>query len=223
MRRVLIIAPHPDDEILGVGATMAKMVSQGDDVYVAIVTKGTEPKFCEESVQKTRAETTRAHDLLGIKETIYLDFPAAELDLVSEAELGQAISKVVQTVKPNTLFIPFCGDVHFEHQKVALACMVASRPHRDDYPERVLAYETLSETNWNAPYLSQAFIPNVFVEVSNFLDDKLKAMRCFESQLFEFPHERSLESIEILAKHRGTNIKVKAAEAFVLIRGVDLI
>lgn len=218
MKQALVIAPHPDDEILGAGATIAKMVAQGTDVSVVIVTKGMEPKFSEEMVRQTRAETKAAHDLIGVEETIYLDLPAAELDSVSEAELGRTISDVVHKINPDILFIPFCGDVHFEHQKVALASMVASRPHRDNFPAKVLAYETLSETNWNAPYLSASFIPNVFVDVSQYLEIKIKAMRCFESQLFEFPHERSLESIEVLARHRGSTVKSRAAEAFVLIR-----
>lgn len=221
MKKALVIAPHPDDEILGVGATMSKMVSAGNEVYVCVVTKGTEPKYSKESVLKTRKETIRAHEILGVTETFFLDFPAAELDRVPEAELGKSISDLVQRIKPDVLFIPFSGDVHFDHQKVALACMVAARPHREFYPEKIYAYETLSETNWNAPYLAENFVPNVYVDITGFVESKIKAMKCFESQLYDFPHERSIESIEVLAKHRGCTINRPAAEAFVLIRDTN--
>lgn len=221
MKNVLVVAPHPDDEVLGVGGTMAKLANLGYELNVCIVTKGMPPKYSQESVDKIRAETKAAHELLGVKETFYLDFPAAELDMIPEASLGSEISSLVNKLKPSILFIPFSGDVHFDHQKVALACLVASRPHGNFFPKTVYAYETLSETNWNAPYLVENFTPNVYIDITDTINIKIEAMSCFESQLFDFPHERSIKSIEALAIHRGCTVKTKAAEAFVLIRDIN--
>jgi LmbE family N-acetylglucosaminyl deacetylase len=222
MKKVLVVAPHHDDEVLGVGGTIAKLSSQGCEVFVCIVTKGREPHYSGEEIEITRVETKIAHDLLGVTKTVYLDLPAAELDQVPEKDIGASISSLVKQIEPEAVFIPFSGDIHFDHQKVALASLVACRPHVGFYPKNIFAYETLSETNWNAPYLVENFTPNIYVDISEFIDLKLKAIECFESQVFDFPHERSLKSIDALAKHRGCTVRKKAAEAFVAIRQVDI-
>lgn len=223
MKKFLIIAPHHDDEILGVGGTIAKLSSQGSEVFVCVVTKGVEPHYSNEEIEIIRAETRVAHELLGVSKTYYLDLPASQLDQVPQKDIGALITSLVKKIEPESVFIPFSGDIHFDHQKVALASLVACRPHVGFYPKNIFAYETLSETNWNAPYLVENFTPNVFIDISEFLELKLKAMECFESQLFDFPHERSLESIDALAIHRGCTVRLKAAEAFVAIRQVDIL
>ena len=216
--RTLVIAPHTDDEVLGAGGAMARLSDAGQDVYVAVVTVGQPPAYPADQVAQVRAEAKRAHELLGVRETLWLNQPAAQLSETPHASLNAAIGTAVEQVAPKTLLIPFVGDIHIDHQLTFLSSMVAARPHQTTYPTTILAYETLSETHWNAPYLTPNFVPNVFVEIENWLPRKLDAMRMFESQLREFPHERSLDAIRALAALRGARVHRPAAEAFVLVR-----
>ncbi len=221
MGKVLVTAPHPDDEILGCGGTMARLSQSGGEVVVAIVTRGMAPQFSDEFVANIRAEAKTSHALVGVTETVYLDLPAAALETVPATKLNGTLAKLVQDVRPDTLFVPFVGDIHTDHQLTFLAAMVAARP-RDEYaPKRIYAYETLSETNWYAPGVTPAFVPNVFIDITETLELKLDAFRCFESQVKIFPDERSIEAIRALATVRGASMYLKAAEAFMLIRQID--
>lgn len=219
---VLVIAPHPDDEILGVGGTIAKRVSQGDDVYVCIVTKGCAPIFSEEFIEQGRKEAREAHQFLGVKETIFLDFPAVMLETVPRFELNDKICQVVQRIKPDEVYIPHRGDMQIDHQMIADAAMVALRPKYKHLIKRIYAYETLSETGWNIPNVVNEFIPTVYEDITDMLDKKKKAMGIFQSQLAEFPNARSIGAIEALAKYRGATVSVGAAEAFQLIREIKV-
>ena len=218
--KVLIISPHPDDEIIGVGGTIAKRCKNGDEVYVCIVTKGVEPLFPEELVNRTRAEAREAHKFLGVKETIFLDFPSVMLETVPRYEFNGKICEVIQNLKPDEVYIPHRGDMQLDHQMVVDAAMVAVRPKYAHKVKRVYAYETLSETGWNIPNVQNEFIPTVYDDISECFDDKMKAMAFFETQLSDFPDARSLEAIEALAKFRGATVHVRAAEAFSLIREI---
>lgn len=218
--RTLVVAPHPDDEVLGAGGTMAKLSESGQEVFVVVVTKGKPPAYSAESVARVRAEAKSAHDLLGVKETFWLDQPAAELPEVRNVVLNGAIGEVVQRIAPQTILVPFPGDIHVDHQLVFQSVLVASRPHQAAYPKTILAYETLSETNWNAPYITAPFVPNVYLDISNHLERKIAAMRKFSSQLRSSPHERSVESLRSLAVMRGATVHREAAESFVLVRHV---
>jgi N-acetylglucosamine malate deacetylase 1 len=220
LRNVLVIAPHPDDEVLGVGGTMARLGRLGATVRVAIMTRGHAPLFDPEISVVGRREAREAHALLGVAETQFLDFPAAELDGVPHHALNREIGKLVMECRPDAIFVPFVGDIHQDHKEIFDSTLVAVRPNHAGCPAMVLAYETLSETNWNAPYLTPAFAPNVFVDVAETLDVKLEAMRAFASQSKAFPHERSEETIRALATLRGSTVFRRAAEAFVLVRGV---
>lgn len=220
IRRALVIAPHPDDEVLGCGGTIARLADAGAAVHVAIVTRGRTPPFEAALVARVRAEAREAHALLGVAKTHFLDLPAAELDTVPHAELNHAIARLVAEVAPDTLLIPFNGDIHLDHQRVFDSCLVAARPHQAVYPLRLWAYETLSETNWYAPYVTPSFVPNLFIDIAATLERKLEAMRAYGSQLKPFPHERSLEALEALARLRGATMHHPAAEAFVMLREV---
>lgn len=218
--KVLIIAPHPDDEILGAGGTIAKRATDGHDVYVCVMTKGCEPLFSAESVDQVRSECMEADSILGVKETIFLDFPAAMLETVPRYKLNDAIVKVIQRIKPDEVYLPHRGDMQQDHKMVVDAAMVALRPKYDHVVKRIYAYETLSETGWDIPNTVNEFIPNVYENISDTLEKKLDAMRVFQSQLADFPAARSLGAIEALAKYRGATVNVMAAEAFTLIREI---
>ena len=218
--RALVLAPHPDDDVLGVGGVMARLAAAGARVEVGIVTEGKAPQFAAAQVAQVRAEAAAAHALLGVAATHHLGLPAAGLDRLAHADLNRAIADLVVAVRPDTLFVPFPGDIHRDHQLVFEAAMVAVRPAGPDYPVRVLAYETLSETNWNAAFLTPAFTPNVFIDISDTLQTKLGAFAAFASQVRAFPAERSVEALSALARLRGATVHRAAAEAFVLIREV---
>lgn len=218
--RVLIFAPHPDDEVIGVGGTIAKRVNTGDEVYVCVVTKGQEPMFKKEFIEQGRKECREADAKLGVTETIFLDFPAVMLETVPRHELNGKISDLIQSLKPEEIFIPHRGDMQLDHQIVGDSVMVAVRPRGEYYPKRVYAYETLSETGWNIPNAINEFIPNVYEDISDTIEQKLSAMRLFQSQLAEFPNARSIGAIEALARFRGATVTVNAAEAFTLVREI---
>lgn len=218
---VLVIAPHPDDEVLGAGGTMARLADAGVETHVAIVTTGRSPRYDAAQVASVRAEAARAHAMLGVTETHYLDCPAAELTEFAHAELNAAISGAIRRIAPQTLFLPHPGDIHMDHQLSFLSALVASRPHQPDYPARIFAYETLSETNWNAPYLTPGFLPHLFVDISDTLQRKLDAFALFESQQRPAPHERSVATLTALATLRGATVHRAAAEAFVAVRMVE--
>jgi LmbE family N-acetylglucosaminyl deacetylase len=220
VRTALVIAPHPDDEVLGVGGTIAKLVRQGADVHVAIVTRGQAPRFTAEAVERVGQECTSAHRRLGVKQTHYLDLPAAELDRVPHSELNARIGDLVSQIAPDTLFLPFVGDIHLDHQLVFTSALVASRPRHGNVPVRILAYETLSETNWWAPGITPPFVPNIFIDIADTLDAKLEAFAEFRSQVKAAPDERSPEVIRALALVRGAAVYRTAAEAFMLVRQV---
>lgn len=218
---VLVIAPHPDDEVLGVGGTIARLSDAGADVHVAIVTTGRAPRFDAAQVAQVRAEAAAAHRLLGVTATHYLDCPAAELGEFAHTELNRAISGVLRQTGARTIFAPHPGDIHLDHQLSFLSALVAARPHQAAYPTRIFAYETLSETNWNAPYLTPGFLPNLFIDITATLQRKLDAFACFASQQKAAPHERSVAALTALATLRGATVHRAAAEGFVTIRIVE--
>ncbi|MCI9422056.1 PIG-L family deacetylase [Lachnospiraceae bacterium WCA-9-b2] len=217
---VLVIAPHPDDEILGTGGTIAKRAAQGHDVYVCIVTKGCEPLFHEKYVEKGRSECRKADEYLGVKETIFLDFPAVMLEEVPRYELNDGILGVIQRIKPEEVYVPHRGDMQIDHKIVVDAAMVALRPKYSHKVKRIYAYETLSETGWDIPNVMNEFIPTVYEDISDTINKKIEAMNIFQSQLASFPNARSIGAIEALARFRGSTVTLEAAEAFGIVREI---
>lgn len=215
---VLVIAPHMDDEIIGVGGTIAKRVEQGNSVYVCVVTKGCRPIFRENEIGKN--ECKKADALLGVKETVFLDFPAAMLEEIPRYQLNQALMDVVQKFNPNEVYIPHRGDMQLDHKLVVDAAMVALRPKYEHAVRKIYAYETMSETGWDIPNICNEFIPTVYEDISMTLQKKMDALEMYESQIMDFPNARSLEAILALAKYRGTLMSLEAAEAFELIREI---
>lgn len=220
MNIVLVIAPHPDDEVLGCGGSMARHVAQGDQVYVLVVSRGAPSLFADAVIEETRAELVQAHKIIGVTSVEFLDFPAPQLDTISMHIIADAISKVIRRLTPNILYIPHRGDIHSDHKIVCDAALVAARPVNQCSVKKILCYETLSETEWGYPIGSDVFSPTVFINISNFLEKKLQAMSCFKTQLKPAPNSRSLLAVETLARHRGHTIGYTAAEAFVLIREI---
>ncbi len=217
--RVLVIAPHPDDEVLGAGATIHRLAEEGNDITTAIATKGWPPLFQESQVEQVRTEAHAANDKLGVKDLRFLDLPVTKLHAVPEHELNAAFDTLVTDVQPELVLLPFPGDRHEDHKQVFDACQVALRPVADRaFVKRVLCYETVSETHWSAPALEPAFDPQLYIDVTDHLGAKLAAMRAYASQVRPAPDARSLEAVTALAQWRGSVVAMHAAEAFVTIR-----
>lgn len=217
---VLVIAPHPDDEVLGCGGVMARHASENDDVQVLIVTRGIQELFTVEQVEQVRQELREAHSILNVSGVQFLDFPAPRLDTTPGYELADAIAKVIHSMRPDVIYLPHRGDLHSDHRAVYHATLVASRPIDNCSVRRLLCFETLSETEWGSPFPDQSFVPTVFIDITDYLDRKLEAFTCYRSQVREPPHPRSLESIKSLARLRGSTVSVGAAEAFMLVREI---
>ena len=213
--KVLVIAPHNDDEVLGVGGTIARLVAEGNEVTVCEVTSGDKKRW-----EKIYAEAQAAHSILGVSKFECLHLPVVELRTTTTSELNGAFEELVKRIQPNIVFIPHKGDMHSDHQETSNAVMVALRPYNNPDLKAIYAYETLSETEWNIPSVENAFIPDTWVDITEYIHVKLQAMEAYNSQLKEFPNPRSLEAIEALSKFRGSTVGVRNAESFMTIRRI---
>lgn len=219
--KMLVVAPHPDDEVLGCGGTIRRYAAAGHEVHIAIVTRGWAPLYPDSQVEQVRSEARASAAILGAAELHFLDLPVTRLAELPEHELNGAISGLLDRVQPGWVFLPYRSDLHEDHKQIFDAAQVALRPLPNRLGvERVLCYETLSETHWHAPQAEPAFTPQVFIDISTTLDAKIEAMRAYKSQMRDAPNARSIESIEALARFRGMTVHRHAAEAFVLLREV---
>jgi LmbE family N-acetylglucosaminyl deacetylase len=220
---VLIVAPHADDEILGCGGIISRYLREGANVYIVVVTNasvGAPELFSSSTVESIRAEGLKSHAFLGVTKTFFLDFPAPKLETHPSYQISNAICKLLLDLKIDTMFIPHRGDMHRDHAVVYHAALVAARPINDCSVKLIYTYETLSETEWAPPFGDDAFIPNVFFDITKDIENKVKAMEFYASQLKIYPHPRSVEIIKSLAKYRGATVGYKFAEAFMLVRAI---
>lgn len=215
-KSICIIAPHPDDEVLGLGGTIRRMSLLGIKVHLLIVSGHLPPLYSIDIFKNTQIECNLSSKLLGISSVKFLEIPATNISQQPVAELNRQIKEFLDKTKPTTVFIPF-PDRHIDHKLIFEASMVCTRPVGAYYPKLVLSYETLSETDWNAPYIEPNFIPELFVDISDTFQYKLDAMKSYKSQLQNAP-SRSLEAIEALARYRGSQNGFKYAEGFKVIR-----
>ena len=218
MKTVLVIAPHPDDEVLGVGGTILRHLAGGDAVHVVICTRGEEERFGKEQVERVQKEARDAHAFMGVSKSHFLDLPAARLDTIPGSEVNAAVGEVFEAVGPDVLYIPHVGDVHRDHQIIFRAAMVCCGPIGDHFPKRILAYETVSETDWYAAPMTPAFSPNVYIDITAHVEKKLQACGIYASQVRSAPDQRSIEALRALAVTRGHAMGFEYAEAFVLVR-----
>lgn len=225
--KVLVVAPHCDDETLGAGGVIARHASEGDHVTVAVMTghgKEPHPIFEKNSWDTVRSEGLRAFEILGVTEVIFEELPAVLVDDLPHWEVNKVAQSVIDRVEPEILYVPFPYDLHVDHRAVFHAFSVAWRPNSTQGSgiKSIYTYEVQSETHWSTSYLEPGFTPNTWVDISDYLDKKLDALRCFGSQMYDSPHARSIEAIEHLARWRGSQVGVAAAEAFVKIRELRL-
>ena len=217
-KRVLVVAPHPDDETLGVGGTIAKMADQGHEVMVLIVSGHLPPLFSREAYETTVTEAKEACKILGVISSQFMEVPATMIGDHPVHEINGKIVGVVNDFSPHIVFSPY-PDRHIDHRIIFDSVMVATRPvGKGKDIEMVAAYETLSETHWNAAHIEPNFTPNWNVDITRQISKKLDALKCYKSQISMFPGPRSIEAVEALAKFRGTQAGFAYGEGFHIIR-----
>lgn len=216
--KTIVIAPHPDDEVLGVGGTLLRRKAEGAKVaWLIVTTISVELGLSKKKVTQRADEVKRVTELFGFDEVFTLNFPTTQLDRIPMSDLVVGISAVFKSFAPEEVFVPHPSDVHTDHRMVFNAAASCTKWFRYPSVKRVLAYETLSETDFGLG-TDQGFRPNVFVDIEPFLNDKLRAMDIYTSELGAFPFPRSHEAIRALATLRGATSGFKAAEAFELLR-----
>jgi len=217
-KKILVIAPHPDDETLGCGGTLLNHISNGDSVFWLMVTNIKEEYgYSEKQVSIRQEEIDSVSLAYGFEKYYNLDIPTTKLDQIPFSDLIADISRVIKKVCPEIIYLPSGNDVHTDHQIVSKATFSCTKNFRYPFIKKILMYETLSETEFAPPLLGNAFQPNLFVDVTEFFENKSKIMQLYSSEVMQTPLPRSVESIEALAKYRGSRIGVRYAEAYMLL------
>jgi LmbE family N-acetylglucosaminyl deacetylase len=221
--KIFVLAPHADDETLGCGGTIARFVAEGHEVTVGIVTgsgEGEHPDYSRETFAQIRTELREAMDILGVSRILFGSVPAVMAADMPRRLLNAEVLRMIEEAQPEILFVPFALDLHSDHREIFHAASIAWRPYleRGRAIREVYCYEVPTETHLNMPYVEQAFVPNVWFDISGQIDRKLEAFARFRSQVQQAPMPRSIESLRALATWRGSQIGVSAAEAFVVVR-----
>jgi LmbE family N-acetylglucosaminyl deacetylase len=222
--RILVVAAHPDDEVLGCGGTIAYLSQRGYAVYTLILGEGItarDPKRCPEKRKKEldllKAQAREASRLLGVKEIFFYDFPDNRFDTVPLLDIVKVVESVIRELQPTVIFTHSLADLNVDHRITHQAVLTATRPFSPTFLPVLYAFEIPSSTEWNFP---SSFRPQCYVDIHPFLSLKLQAFQCYESELRESPHPRSLEGLRSRARVRGMEAGLHYAEAFEMIRAV---
>ena len=219
MQKILIVAAHPDDEVLGCFGTVAKLIKQGAEAYTLVLGEGktSRGETNKEEMDELDREYEMANQTIGIKAIFREHFPDNCFDKVSLLEIVKAVERVKDDIKPDIIFTHFQHDLNIDHRIAYQAVLTATRPMQDESVEQIYSFEVLSSTEWN---FSSSFSGNVFFDIHDTIADKLKAMQCYQSELRIYPHPRSLEGIRLNAQLQGMRVGLQYAESFMLIRDV---
>lgn len=218
---ILIIAAHPDDEILGCGATMARLAEEGHDIHILILAEGltSRQKIRDrsskmEELSDLGGEARKAAQIIGAKSIELLDFPDNRLDSIDLLDIVKVLEEKIESVKPQCIFTHFYNDLNIDHKITNQAVVTATRPFPSQTVKTVFFFEVLSSTEWEYS-VPNYFKPNIHFGLTlGQVEKKLKAMRCYEKEIRNFPHPRSIEAIEVLLKWRGSNVGTEFAEGF---------
>jgi LmbE family N-acetylglucosaminyl deacetylase len=227
MTRVLVVAAHPDDEVLGCGGTIARHADAGDEVHVLIVAEGSTSRQKERDRSQVRDELSAlvkaaqtAGLILGTAGVQLLDLPDNRLDALDRLDLIKQIEESIQLYQPECVYVHHAGDVNVDHRRLHEAVVTACRPTPGHLAKRLLSFEVASSTEWQPPGSAQAFQPNWFVDISEQWQRKQEALIAYASEMRPWPHARSLKALEHLSRWRGAQVGVEAAEAFCLLRNL---
>lgn len=219
MKKILVVAPHPDDETLGCGGSIFRHIENGDQVHWLIVTKMcSEDGFDLEKIKSRDKEISLISDTYNFSDVHQLNFRTTRLDVYPVAEVVSQIGTVFDEVQPDVVYLPFRADAHSDHRIVYDACSANTKWFRSSYLNEILVYETPSETEFQSDFTVTPFRPNLYVDIAPYLNKKLDAMSLYKGESGEFPFPRSCEALEVLAKKRGVESGFFAAEAFMIIK-----
>ena len=221
--RILVIAPHPDDETLGCGGTLLKHKAAGDEIVWCIVTRGFEPLVSSEFLENREKEIERVGAAYGCEEIIKLDHPTTRIDTLPQEQLIANFRDTIDSARPELVYLNHSGDVHSDHRAIFAAVMSAIKPFNTARHgvKRILSYEVPSSTDAAMTSLGRPFLPTVFSDISPYLEEKLRIFSFYPVEVQPFPQPRALDSLKALARVRGATIGVEYAEAFMLLRQVS--
>ena len=216
---ILVVAVHPDDETLGCGGTLLRHKLSGDNINWLIITGiGKENGYSEERTKIRNLEIDRVSVEYGFTKVFRLNYPATMLESVPKNILVNSIGNIFNEIQPSTIYLQHHGDAHSEHKAVFEAAFACTKVFRYPYISKVFVMETISETNFASPHINNFFIPNFFVDITDFLSKKIEIMELYEGEMGEHPFPRSKESLTSLATLRGVQCGVKFAEAFMVLK-----
>ena len=221
--RTLIIAAHPDDEVLGCGGAILKLTAAGAEVHIAFLADGIgarnpDPAWRQAELAQRRAAAEAAARILGAASLSFDDLPDNQLDSIPLLDITQKVEALIDQYRPTSLFTHHAGDLNSDHRRTHQAVITACRPQRGHPVRTLLCFELPSSTEWQPPGSGLAFTPHWFVDISTTLDGKLAALDAYADELRDWPHPRSRQGIEHLARWRGASVGCDAAEAFMLAR-----
>jgi LmbE family N-acetylglucosaminyl deacetylase len=213
---ILVVAAHPDDEVLGCGGTIARYAAAGDDVNILIVAEGATSRddTNSEMVAALKQCAAKAALMLGAKPPIMLGLPDNRLDSMDRLDVIKAIERHIEEIGPNTVYTHHGGDLNIDHRIVYEAVITACRPVPGSSVRQIFSFETVSSTEWATPSIGHAFSANHYVQISDQMETKIRAIQAYETEMRPFPHARSLESVKTVARLRGSQVGVEEAEAF---------
>ena len=218
--RVVVIAAHPDDELLGAGGTLARHVRDGDEVHAIIVADGAGSRYPDELVSTLEKQARRAAEVIGFTSLQFLSLPDQRLDTVPLIELTQRLEGVLDEIEPGTVYTHFPEDVNADHRLVSRCAWTACRPYARPQLQKFAVFETPSSTEWAWPMPGTEFRPNQFVDVTDTLETKIAAMECYETELRDYPHPRSSRALRERAAYWGSHVGRLAAEPLLVLREV---
>lgn len=225
--KILVIAAHPDDEVLGCGATISKHANDGDEVHVAILAEGVtsrddrrDPKGRKSELSELSTAAHSAGKILGVKSLALHDFPDNRMDSLDRLDIIKVVEQLINKYQPQVVYTHHAGDVNVDHEIIHKAVVTACRPMPSQPVKTLLFFEVPSSTEWQTSGSATPFLPNWFVDVSSTIDAKLQALEAYMSEMRPWPHVRSMEAVTHLARWRGATIGSAAAEAFVLGRNL---
>lgn len=221
--KVLVVAAHPDDEVLGCGGTMAKHADRGDEVVSLFLADGVGARDAknDDALNERIAAAADASRILGCGSPTHMNFPDNRLDSVPLLELIKAVEQRIADFGPERVYTHHHGDLNIDHRMVHDAVLTACRPLAGRCVKAIYAFEVLSSTEWSGPYQEKAFLPNHFENIEGFLDRKLEALAAYDMELAPFPHPRSPEAVRALSALRGASCGFRAAEAFTIVRSLN--
>ena len=219
MKRVLVVAAHADDEVLGCGGTIAKHDGCGDHVSIVFMADGVSSRtyVADGELKLRNSAADAAAAILGIKEIIHLGLPDNRMDSLPLLEIVQKLEPVIEKLMPDVVYTHHYGDLNIDHRVTCQAVMTACRPIPGASIKEIYSFEVMSSTEWAVPAM-EPFLPNCYVDITEVLSRKMAALKAYSLEMREYPHSRSEEHLEYLAKYRGGCVGVEAAEAFSTIR-----